>query len=303
MNRAEYQSLLSERSSLERMIADTPSDDVIDLRSLQVRLEIVNAQLAQQPAETRLPAQAKLTFRGKPVVGSHGIFAEFGMAATKAFTDAVALLAASFERELLATGPIPNRGQNQLLITNTALGSFGFQLEEHREGLLPSEDESPLALALKETQELMQGAASGSDDDLTDSASGQDPRAVTAVRSFLKTLIDNEAVCALAIGEKTFAFSDVGEVRRSWTRLAQENLHTDPKVFDGEFEGALPKRKTFEFKVAQTGEIISGKVASGIPDVAVINQHLYQQTKIELIATRVGQGKPRYVLNQLPTWK
>lgn len=54
MNPAEYQSLLSERSSLERMIADTPPDDVIDLRSLQVRLEIVNDQLAAQPKETRL---------------------------------------------------------------------------------------------------------------------------------------------------------------------------------------------------------------------------------------------------------
>ena len=303
MNPAEYQSLLSERSSLERMIADTPPDDVIDLRSLQVRLEIVNDQLAAQPKETRLPAQARLTFRGRPVVGSHGIFAEFGMAATKAFTDAVALLAASFETELSATGPIPNRGQNQLLITSTALGSFGFQLEEYREDLLPPTDESPVALALKETQELIQGAASGSDDELTDSASGQDLRAVAAVRGFLKTLIDNEAVCALAIGEKTFAFSDVGEVKRSWARLAQENLHADPKTLEGSFEGALPKRKSFEFKVAATGEVISGKVASGVSDVSVINKHLYETVTIQLLATRVGQGKPRYVLNQLPTWK
>ena len=49
-----YQGLLSERSSLERMIADTPPDDVIDLRSLQARLEIVNDQLAAQPKKTRL---------------------------------------------------------------------------------------------------------------------------------------------------------------------------------------------------------------------------------------------------------
>jgi hypothetical protein len=303
MNHAEYRSLLSERSSLERMIADTPLDDVIDLRSLQVRLEIVNKQLEEQPQETRLPAQAKLTFRGRPVVGSHGIFAEFGMAATKAFTDTVALLAASFETELSATGPIPNRGQNQLLITNTALGSFGFQLEEYREDLLPPTDESPVALALKETQELIQGAASGSDDELTDSASGQDPRAMAALSGFLKTLIDNEAVCALAIGEKTFAFTDVGEVRKSWSRLAQENLHSAPTTLEGWFEGALPKRKSFEFKVTATGEVIAGKIASGVSDVSVINKHLYKTVAIQLMATRVGQGKPRYVLNQLPTWE
>lgn len=303
MNRQEVHKLLSERSALERMIADTPAEEVIDLRSLRARLDVVKRELADQPLDVRLPAKVRLTFRGRPVVGSHGIFAEFGMAATKAFTDAVALLAASFETDLAASGPIPNRAQNQLLITSTALGSFGFELEEHRDGLLPLEDESPVAQALNLTQELLRGAAAGSDDELTDVASGQDTRAVSAMRDFLKKLIDNEAVCAVTIGDKVFSFSDVGQVERSLARLGQENLHEEPQPFSGAFQGALPKARTFEFKVTLTGDVIKGKIGPGVTDPTTINQHLGVSTEIQLIATRIGQGRPRYVLDQLPTWR
>jgi hypothetical protein len=302
MNRVEQHSLFSERAALERMIADTPAEDVIDLRSLKVRLEIINRALAQHPVETRAPVKARLTFRGRPVVGSHGIFAEFGMTATKGFTDAIALLAASLETDLAPTGPIPNRTQNQLLITSTALGSFGFELEEHREQELPLEEDSPVAQALKQAQALLRGAAAGSDDELTDVASGQDPRAIAAMRGFLKLLIDNEAVCAVSVGDQAFGFSDVGEVQRSLARLGQDNLHEEPQSFSGLFQGALPKRRTFEFRLAGTTEVITGKIGSGITDPGVINRHLDQPTDIQLIETRVGQGRPRYVLNQLPDW-
>ncbi len=302
MTRQEYADLLSQRSALERMIAGTPASAVIDMRSLKARLDTVNRQLAVCTADTRMPAKARLTFRGKPVVGSHGIFAEFGMSATKAFTDAVALLAAAAERSVAATGPIPNRSQNQLLITSTALGSFGFELEEYREGQLLIDDESPVAQAFLQAQALLRGAAEGSDDELTDAASGQDPRAVETLRDFLKNLADNEAVCAFSVGDKVFGFSDVGEVRRSWVRLGSDNLHEDRQTFKGAFEGALPKRRSFEFKVAASGDVINGKIGPGIEEPNAINRHLYQPVEVQLVATRIGQGRPRYVLDQMPAW-
>ncbi len=54
MRSIEQQSLLSERSALERMIADMPVEDVIDLRSLKVRLEIINRELAELSGEAQL---------------------------------------------------------------------------------------------------------------------------------------------------------------------------------------------------------------------------------------------------------
>jgi hypothetical protein len=302
MNRQDHNQLLAERSALEQMIADTPEEDAIDRGSLTARLEVVEDELTEHPVDSRLPAKARLTFRGRPVVGSHGIYAEFGMTATKAFTDAVSMLAASLDVPLASTGPIPNRALNQLIITSTAVGSFGFELEEHREDMLPLEEDSALAQALVQTQELLQSAAFGSDDELTDAASGHDLRVVAAVCSFLEKLIENDAVCAVSVGEKAFGFSDVGSVRRSLVRLGQDNLHEVPTILGGRFEGALPKRRTFEFKLATTGEIIAGKIGKGVSDPAAINQHLYQSTSISVMETRVGQGRPRYVLTSLPTW-
>lgn len=302
MTRQEQIYLLSERTALERMIAETPEEEIIDLRSLHARLDVVNGELAAHPTLDREPAKARLTFRGKPVIGSYGIFAEFGTTATKGFADAIALLAASVEAPLSPTGPIPNRTRNQLLITRTALGSFGFELEEHREEPLPPEEDSAVALALQKAQELFHGAAKGTDDELAEAANGQDPRALDALRSFLKRLADSEAVCAVKVGEKVFSFSDVGEVRRSLSRLGQENLHEEAKTFRGSFQGVLPKRRTFEFKVAETGEVIGGKIGIAIAEPGVINQHLDQATEVVLVETRAGQARPRYVLDKLPEW-
>lgn len=53
MNRGEHLMLLGEKSTLERMIAETPADEVIDLASLRARLQVVNAALAQARPDER----------------------------------------------------------------------------------------------------------------------------------------------------------------------------------------------------------------------------------------------------------
>ena len=151
MSREEHDHLLAERSTLQRILADIPDEDVLDRSSFLSRLKNVEQRIAAIEADTRMPARARLTFRGKPVVRSHGIFVEFGMTATKAFTDAISMMAAALCGPLAASGPIPNREQNQLLITSTAVGSFGFELEEHLDGHLLLENETELSLALTQT--------------------------------------------------------------------------------------------------------------------------------------------------------
>ena len=95
--------------------------------SLESRLESAKAALATLPYH--LATKARLTFRGKPVFGSHGIAADFGGKAADAFSDAFAAVAAGLKEGLRYMGPIPNRDKNQLLITGTAIGSFGFEFE------------------------------------------------------------------------------------------------------------------------------------------------------------------------------
>ncbi len=291
--------LLGEKTALERMIAETPEEDVLDRASLRARLEAINSRIAEKESGQREPARVRLTFKGRPVVGSHGIFAEFGMKAVNSFAESVAAMAASLAGPLAASGPIPNRDQHQLMITSTAVGSFGFELEEHRTGQLSFGEASPVSQALDRTQSLLRGTL-GTDDDLADSVAEADQRALEKVRSFLQTLVDNEAVCTVQLGDSIVAFSTVGQVRTSVERLSQENLREESEEFSGEFQGVLPKARVFEFKLAGSAQVIRGKIGPKITDPDALNHDLHRSTRIRVIVTRVGAGRPRYLLVDMP---
>ena len=301
MNNEDRQHLLAERTFLQRLLAKTPATARLTRMSDEARLRKVEAQLAALPADERTPARARLTFDGVPVIRSHGIFADFGMKAVSSFTEAVASVAASLSAPLAAMGPIPNRDQNQLLITSTAVGSFGFELEEYRAEQLALEEASPVATALERTQALLQSTL-GNDDDLADIASETDPRALDKVRAFLKVLADNSAVCALQYGGSGVRFTDVGQVSRSLARLAADNLHESEEQLRGEFVGVLPNSRSFEFRLASDGQIIRGKVSPRVQNVDTINDHLHSAVQIYVTRTQVGNGRPRYLLTQMPQW-
>lgn len=300
MNRGEYLHLLGEKTALERMIAETPEEDAIDRASLIARLKNIEDALAQAEPDAREPARVRLTFKGRPVIGNHGIFAEFGMKAVHGFAESVAAMAASLTAPLAATGPIPNRDQHQLLITSTALGSFGFELEEHRTGQLTLGDRSAVAEALDRTQSLLRGTL-GTDDELADSAADADRRALDKVRAFLETLAENEAVCSVQLGESVVSFSDVGQVRTSIKRLSHENLREVQEELRGHLQGVLPRARAFEFKLADSSQVIRGKVAPTVVDPDALNRELHQLVTIKVMVTRVGSGRPRYLLIEAPS--
>lgn len=301
MNIEDRQKLQAEQVFLRRLLVGTPAKARLTRMSTEARIRNIEAQLTASPIDERVPARAKLTFDGVPVVGSHGVFADFGMRAVSSFTDAVACIAASLTAPLSAMGPIPNRDQNQLLITNTAIGSFGFELEEFRVQQSALTEASPVAVALDRTQALLQSTL-GNDEDLADIASETDPRALEKVRAFLKVLADSSAVCTLQFEGRGVRFTDVGQVRNSLARLESENLKETSASLQGEFVGALPKSRTFEFQLTDGRQIIRGKAAPSIQDVDVLNEHRYQQVRIEVMVTQVGNGRPRYLLTQLPQW-
>ncbi|MFN8524835.1 MAG: hypothetical protein U0821_17195 [Chloroflexota bacterium] len=298
--------LQAERGALQGILANIPEEDVLDRGSFLGRLGDVERRLAGVAADSRAPARARLTFRGRPVVDGHGIFADFGMSATKAFADAVSMMAAATTAPLAPTGPIPNHDRNQLLVTSTAVGSFGFELEEYRGDQLALEEETPVSIALGQAQELLQGVR-GTDEELADAATVTDPRAVAAVRSFLETLVSSEAVCALEFRERSVSFADVGEVRRSVARLGHDNLREEEQRLEGAFQGVLPRRRQFEFKLAAsddviTGDVITGTLGPSIADPDSLNAHLHELARIRVTALRVGSGRPRYVLSAPPEW-
>jgi len=298
MIRDEKVQLLSERTELRRMLERIPADDVIDRIGLESRIEEVEAELGEHPELGPEPARARLTFQGRPVIGSYGIFAEFGVAAMGTFVEAVTAVAASSGRPLKATGPIPNRDQHQLLITHTVPGSFGFEIEEYRDDLPLDDETSAVATALERTQALMLGTQ-GSDDELADVLSETDARALNAIRAFLKVITDSEAVCALQYRERTMRFDDPGDVRRSLERLGERNVREEPCPLVGQFLGVLPEHRTFEFR-CEDGRVITGKVGSVVQDADQINGFLHRNVQARFMETRVGIGRPRYSLMEIP---
>ncbi|MBW7864316.1 MAG: hypothetical protein GX580_00785 [Candidatus Hydrogenedens sp.] len=295
MNIQEQHHLLAEKTTLERLLGQMPASSVIERMGLEARKSEVEALLASHPSLLREPVRARLTFRGKPIVGSHGMFAEFGAKALNAFADTVAAIGASQTTELGKRGMIPNRDAFQLLVTGTALGSFGFELEESAKDDTPFPEETPVGAAIEQAKKIME-ASLGTDDELTDAISETDPRAVEALRSFLKTIADQEAVCSLHFKDEVFRFTDVGQVRRSEGRLSQDNIHEENKRIKGCFLGVLPHRRTFEFQVAETQEILTGKVGPEIENAGCINRLLERPSSIQVHTKRVGTGSPRYTL-------
>jgi hypothetical protein len=98
-------------------------------------------------------------------------------------------------------------------------------------------------------------------------------------------------------------FSDVGQIKSSLVRLSRDNLQEKEETLQGEFQGILPKARTFEFKPSGlSSEIVKGKISKAIQDVDSLNRHLNQAVAIKVMATRVANGKPRYLLLELPVW-
>ena len=298
MNVSDRTYLMAEKAFLQSRLAELPGDALLTRMSATSKLAAVNRELTLLPE--REPARLKLTFNGRPVIRSHGIFADFGMKAVNAFTEAVAAVAASLTAPLASMGPIPNRDQHQMLITSTAVGSFGFELEEHGSGQLPLEEESAVQQAIERTQSLLSGAIAADDEQLADAATDLGQRALDKVRAFVATLAENEAVCALQYGNQAFRFSSVGQVREALQRLSTDNLVEQERQLLGHFEGALPHRRTFEFKLADSEEIVVGKIAPSVRDPSIINEHLHDRVTVVVTETRVGNGRPRYLLVALP---
>lgn len=295
MKITEHQRLEAELAELNELSANTPESDVIDRMSLAARKKIVLAAL-KSLSDDGVPARATLTFQGKPVVSGYGIFAEFAGQAVNRFTDAVAALAAGLRVPLGTRGTMPNRENYQLLITGTTSGSFGFELEEFlRQPAIPFEKTSPVGQALEQVRRLME-ASLGSDDDLADAAVETYPRALAAVHDFLRTIVDNEAIFSLESKGGIFRFRDVDQVRHSAQRLSQDNIHEEEQWMDGQFHGVLPKRRTFEFGIAGTEEVLTGKVGLDIDDAGAINRILGQPVRIKVSAVQIRNGPVRYTL-------
>ncbi len=294
-----YVSLNSEAHELQSLLADIPEDNVIERMSLEARLRSVQAKLEKVDKHAHRQ-KAKLTFRGKPVVGSHGIAADFGAKAANAFSEAFVAVAAGLAENLKHIGPLPNKEKHQLLITGTAIGSFGFEFE------LPPEDSElfpELAVptrTMEKIESLFRLAATGSDDDVAELIDEIHPRSVKKVHDFLDLLVQQNAWCALEFGERAFSYQNYEQIQGSSLRLKDDNIRETSDIFQGEFQGVLPTGRSFEFKCSTEEVLIRGRIDPSVDDPDIINREwLHKPASVKLKIIQVGRGQPRYTLMAL----
>lgn len=306
MNRQEHRFLLSQQATLNKLLNQTEQSDVIGQISLEARLQEVEEQLEAYEDFSPHAVNTNLTFRGSPVVGSRGIDAAFGPDAAKSFANAVALMGASKHGLLAPTGRVPHQEDYRLLITNIARGSFGFQFEEASQQPAFLGESTPVAMAIVQIKEILE-ASVGTDEQLSDAIDETDRRALGAIQSFLKMVADGGAVCTLEFRGDVFRFTNTEQVRRSESRLSEDNIQEDDVTLTGFFVGFLPNSRRAEFHITQAdadflteaiGTIISGKVELDVDDtVGDINEILKQEVRIDAHTRRVGEGRPRFVVN------
>lgn len=300
MNYESYLHVASEIKELESLLTDIPAENILERIGLEARLEDAR-RIIENVSKDSIIYKARLTFRGKPVLGSHGIAADFASNATGFFAEAVAAIAAGLSDNLRYMGPIPDRQINQLLITGIAIGSFGFEFE------LPTPDSpnlfperSKVEVALQKVQDLLCLAADGNDDDIAELVDEIHPRAVAKVSEFLDYLGTQDAWCGIEFKDKFFQFQDVDQLRSSAIRLKEDNIKEQEESYSGEFQGVLPKGRTFEFKLSDQSNIIKGKVGLDILDADVLNiKYLHKPVNVKLDVIQFGQGRPRYTLKSL----
>jgi len=296
--------LASEVKELEVLLASIPASSLIERMSLETRLVSAKKALAAMPQQ--VGQKARLTFRGKPVFGSHGIAADFGAKATTAFSDAFAAIAAALSEGLRDMGPIPDRDRNQLLITGTAIGSFGFEFELPTAELSIFPEATKAQEAMEKIESLFRQAAEGDDDKIAEVIEDVHPRAVRKVHEFLEFLVQQQAWCALEFADRSFRFSDYEQIKVSCERLKDDNIQEREESYQGELQGVLPASRNFEFLVSdQEKTVLRGKVDKAIDNPDVLNREWLHKPAItvKLNVMQVGSGRPRYTLMKLSDLK
>ncbi|MDX0573833.1 hypothetical protein GOD68_26825 [Sinorhizobium medicae] len=291
--------LASEIDRLERIISEIPEEDAIERAAFEERLEAVRDAFGQLAAVS-VPERTRLTFRGTPVTGSQGIKADFGGRATLAFSEAFTAIVAGMKDNLKYMGPIPEKARTQLTVTGTVTGSFGFEFELPK---LP-DDYFPgvggAGESLSNLFALLKTSAEGSDDEVADTVTEIHPRAVRKVTDFLTYLARNQAWCAIEFRSRVFRYRDLQHLRTSIKRLSRENIKEATETYIGEFQGVLPRQRTFEFKDQDTGEVLKGKVGPDFIDAGVLNREwLHKPVEVAFYVIQVGQGRPRYILRTI----
>jgi hypothetical protein len=310
MSLREHQFIQSEIATLEGLLSDLSDERVIERLGFEHRLQEAMHRLQQavgQPQARSLP----ITFRGDPVEGSNSIDATFASKALRAFVKATDTVAASLTTdELKGRGTLPGSRERTLRIVDTAIGSFGFELElpplagtgPPGQQLLPvlPEPADPYAEAITTTFELIRRAASSDERTIPDLVAEIHPRAASKVRAFAKVLSDNQALFAAEFDGQVVRLSHPQEVQHILDVLDEASISEVEEICSATVLGILPNGRQFEARL-ESGELIKGKVDRSLSELADFKSSVENQLRSLRFRIVTVRSNRRYVLLGHPT--
>lgn len=295
MNYKEYSYIKSDENEVLNILEGIPEEDWISRMSFEGRLASIRAKLeGVEPPEP--PKKAVLTFRGEPVRGSEAMNADFAGKITNYFNDVVVSIAASLENRLGYMGRISGKQENQLMITGTALGSFGFEYE------IPNtygEEKGTSELALENLIKIFEASAEDDDEALSEIVDEIHPRAARKIADFLAYIAKEEAYCGLGVGDSRYQFKNVEAIGKAAAKVKSDNIKRGQERFSGKLLGALPNSREFEFKQDSGNQVIKGRIGMDISKPDEVLSYTGKDAAIELSYIQIGQARPRYTLETL----
>lgn len=295
MNFNHYNDLLSRKAFIEHQIESLPDNAKMSKLSFNQQLnEIERKILDFEAAPIQKTASATITFSGDPVDGSRGILPEFAAKALSAFSD---MVSAFVGKDSIETS-------GKLYITSTALGSFGFALNE-AEVSYTSVGQANLDLSVSETATkkavddilLFFKNADIEDDDLSEKLGDLDDASIDKVRKFINVLNSNNALCSIKTQKSRFSFSDFDQVLKIKEVLTESNIKKNEKTISGFFIGILPHSRTGEFQVTESNDVVRIKIPKKIDLPDNTKDILHKEIKINIKETIYKDRKPSYTLD------
>ena len=283
-----------------------PDEDVIEhfqysqlVQELELKLEAMPSAIA------RAPAGVALFFSGRPVVGSHGIHAEFSSKAIEQFQTLVSQRFAAQELGPLASkGRVPLKDATHLLVTDVVRGSFGFVLQAAAQ----DDETQPLHTSLKAAVDKVADTIfrmASQDEVLFDDAAAEiDDRQKGALTDFFK-LLDNEgATMRIVEGERDFEL-DQASVQRARHRVENMRITDRTQEFSGQIAGWTDFSAKFELRLHENRELIQGSISPqtlekiAAEGIEPYHKHVRISVKVREVAVRNRQPKIAYTLLSL----
>jgi hypothetical protein len=256
LKRLEVDALRADLEAISALIErHSEAEDRVGRHQFLARKAMVEQQLAgaiDRPA----PPAVGLFFGGGPVRGSRGIVAEFGSKAIEQFQLVIATRFASLDGPISARGPVPQRRQTQMLVTDVARGSFGFVLEAASSD--DDDDDHTMKQVISEVVDLLYRASDQDTEIFDEVIADLDSRTLMSLQAFYRLLDGSDATLRLVENERDLRI-DRDDVRRGRERveaissISSEIIRPRGRLY------VMPSSMKFEL-MSPGGELMRGAV-------------------------------------------